>query len=298
MVLMAGARDLHGPSLVYVGAAAAGWPSSGSSASASALSSSPGGSSTSGLLTDPEHWTHLLFSLVGLYFLGAPPRAPLGELALLARFIAIGILLGEPDGSRGRRARPARRAGEVSPGHHVRSDGWPSRRSRSPGRATLQTPPSISFWSCRSAAGRSSGSRWASDGARSHLSVGDSRWGSSLRSGGSSRGCSSSAARHRLARERAGCGFASPFSGEAPKSSLRAQSDVLAKGSRPERRQRSSGPPLAGRAGGLDKVLKKCLPPKDKRHLNHLDRARPLPPNPPAENRQRGCSPQPQPKTV
>ena len=48
---------------------------------------------TSGLLTSPEHWTHLLFSLVGLYFLGAPLEQRWGSWRF-ARFLALAVVVG------------------------------------------------------------------------------------------------------------------------------------------------------------------------------------------------------------
>jgi membrane associated rhomboid family serine protease len=48
---------------------------------------------TSGLLTEPRHWSHLLFSLIGLYFLGAPLEKRWGAWRF-ARFLAIGVVLG------------------------------------------------------------------------------------------------------------------------------------------------------------------------------------------------------------
>jgi membrane associated rhomboid family serine protease len=48
---------------------------------------------TSGLLTSPASWTHLLFSLVGLYFLGAPIEQRWGSWRF-ARFFALSVLLG------------------------------------------------------------------------------------------------------------------------------------------------------------------------------------------------------------
>jgi membrane associated rhomboid family serine protease len=48
---------------------------------------------TSGLLTEPNHWSHLLFSLVGLYFLGAPLEKRWGAWRF-ARFLAIAVVLG------------------------------------------------------------------------------------------------------------------------------------------------------------------------------------------------------------
>jgi membrane associated rhomboid family serine protease len=47
----------------------------------------------SGLLTSPAGWSHLLFSLVGLYFLGAPLERRWGAWRF-ARFLAISVVLG------------------------------------------------------------------------------------------------------------------------------------------------------------------------------------------------------------
>lgn len=48
---------------------------------------------TSGLLTSPEHWGHLLFSLVGLYFLGAPLERRWGGWRFV-RFLLLSVLIG------------------------------------------------------------------------------------------------------------------------------------------------------------------------------------------------------------
>jgi membrane associated rhomboid family serine protease len=48
---------------------------------------------TSGLLTDPDHWTHLALSLLGLYFLGAPLEQRWGSWRF-ARFLALAVLVG------------------------------------------------------------------------------------------------------------------------------------------------------------------------------------------------------------
>jgi membrane associated rhomboid family serine protease len=48
---------------------------------------------TSGLLTSPEHWSHLLFSLAGLYFLGAPLERRWGGWRF-ARFLALSTIMG------------------------------------------------------------------------------------------------------------------------------------------------------------------------------------------------------------
>ncbi|HEY8090633.1 MAG TPA: rhomboid family intramembrane serine protease [Polyangiaceae bacterium] len=48
---------------------------------------------TSGLLTDPEHWSHLLLSMVGLYFLGTSLEKRWGSWRF-ARFLALAVILG------------------------------------------------------------------------------------------------------------------------------------------------------------------------------------------------------------
>ena len=48
---------------------------------------------TSGLLTSPASWSHLLFALVGLYFLGAPLEKRWGPWRFL-RFLALSVILG------------------------------------------------------------------------------------------------------------------------------------------------------------------------------------------------------------
>lgn len=48
---------------------------------------------TSGLLTNPVQWSHLLFSLAGLYFLGAPLERRWGGFRLV-RFFLLSILFG------------------------------------------------------------------------------------------------------------------------------------------------------------------------------------------------------------
>jgi membrane associated rhomboid family serine protease len=48
---------------------------------------------TSGLLTSPEHWSHLALSLLGLYFLGAPLEQKWGSWRF-ARFLALAVVVG------------------------------------------------------------------------------------------------------------------------------------------------------------------------------------------------------------
>src|SRR5580698_9391277 len=48
---------------------------------------------TSGLLTSPESWSHLFFSLLGLYFLGAPLERRWGSWRLV-RFLGVAVVMG------------------------------------------------------------------------------------------------------------------------------------------------------------------------------------------------------------
>jgi membrane associated rhomboid family serine protease len=48
---------------------------------------------TSGVLTNPNQWSHLFFSLLGIYFLGAPLERRWGG-ARFVRFLAIAVLFG------------------------------------------------------------------------------------------------------------------------------------------------------------------------------------------------------------
>jgi len=53
----------------------------------------PWGLLTSGVLTSPQSWSHLVFSLVGLYFLGAPLEVRWGSWRF-ARFLALAVIAG------------------------------------------------------------------------------------------------------------------------------------------------------------------------------------------------------------
>lgn len=48
---------------------------------------------TSGLLTNPESWSHLFFSLLGLYFLGVPLERRWGSWRLV-RFLGVAVFMG------------------------------------------------------------------------------------------------------------------------------------------------------------------------------------------------------------
>ncbi len=48
---------------------------------------------SAGLLTDPEHWSHLIFTLIGFYFLGPDLERRWGTSRFL-RFIGLGIIAG------------------------------------------------------------------------------------------------------------------------------------------------------------------------------------------------------------
>jgi membrane associated rhomboid family serine protease len=79
------------------------------------LPTHPWGLLTSGVLTSPEHWSHLAFSLLGLYFLGASVERRWGGGRFL-RFLALAVIGGNlttlaiaaivPEGLQGDRFHP------------------------------------------------------------------------------------------------------------------------------------------------------------------------------------------------
>ncbi len=69
---------------------------------------------TSGLLTSPAQWSHLLFSLMGLYFLGAPLERRWGGWRLV-RFLAVAVVLGNLTTIAVDRLGPADKLGRFHP---------------------------------------------------------------------------------------------------------------------------------------------------------------------------------------
>lgn len=214
---------------------------------------------TSGLLTDPEHWSHLLYSLVGLYFLGAPLERHWGTWRF-ARFIAISIVLGNltalavaaavPPGAQ-ERFRPDMMFGPMAAVAAI-AVAWSREFGDSTVNLFLVIPVKgrLLFWFTLG------------------ICVLDLVFPSAIREGiiapfggviaGLVFGGSPSLARTAWLRIRLAFLRRSA-------TSLRV-SDVMA--ARPKSRQRSGGPPLRVVPGGLEEVLKKRNPPKDKRYLN------------------------------
>ncbi|MBV9948297.1 MAG: rhomboid family intramembrane serine protease [Myxococcales bacterium] len=214
---------------------------------------------TSGLLTDPQHWSHLLFSLVGLYFLSPPLERRWGSLRFAA-FLAGAVVLGN--------------LATIAAFSLVPADAQ-----------TRFHPPLVFGPSAAIAAVAVAWSREYHDGAVNlffvlpvrgktllWLTIGfcvlDLIYPAGLTEGvvapfggvvagllfAGSPSLARSAWLHlRLAflRRRA--------------SSLRVE-DIVS--SNPKRRSRSGAPPLRVVSGGIDDVLKKRTPPKDKRYLN------------------------------
>jgi membrane associated rhomboid family serine protease len=214
---------------------------------------------TSGLLTDPEHWSHLLFSLAGLYFLGAGLERRWGTWRFV-RFFVLSILVGNltvlavaalvpPDAQH--RFRPDLMFGPTA-AITAFAVAWSREFADSTinvffvipvkGRTLLWVTLGFCVLDLIYPAGIPEGVVAPFGG----VIVG-------LVFGGSPSLARTAWLRLRLALLRRSA------------SGLRV-SDVLS--ARQERRPRSGGPPLRVVPGGLDEVLKKRNPPKDKRYLN------------------------------
>ena len=214
---------------------------------------------TSGLLTDPNTWRHLLWSLVGLYFLGAPLERRLGSWRFV-RFLALAVLFGNlaviaiaalmpPDAQM--RFRPEFMFGPTAAITAI-AVAWSREYADSTVNIFFVVPL------------RGRMLLWVTVG----FCVLDLIYPEAIPEGviapfggviaGLVFGGTPSLARTTWLRVRLALLRRNA-------ASLRV-SDVLAP--RPERRPRSGGPPLRVVPGGLDEVLKKRQPPKDKRYLN------------------------------
>ena len=219
----------------------------------------PWGILTSGLLTDPTQWMHLVFSLVGLYFLAPSLESRWGSGRLL-RFLGIAVVFGNlttlavdlvaPD------AGQARFHPELVFGPSAMIAAIAVAWSREFAQSTvnlfffLPVRGRILFW----------------------VTVGfcvlDLIFPASLPEGvvapfggviaGLVFGGSPSLARKAWLHTRLALLRRSS-------SSVRVE-DVLSP--KPKRRQRAGAPPLRVVSGGLEEVLKQRTPPKDKRYLN------------------------------
>ncbi|HEY3816928.1 MAG TPA: rhomboid family intramembrane serine protease [Polyangiaceae bacterium] len=214
---------------------------------------------TSGLLTSPQGWSHLLLSLVGLYFLGAPLEKKWGPWRF-ARFLALSIVVGNltvlaistvvPDGAQ-ERFHPGLVFGPMAAITAI-AVAWSREYAQSTVNLFFFVPVrgKLLFW----------------------ITIGfcvlDLIYPSAIPEGavapfggviagllwGGTPSLARTAWLHlKLAvlRRRS--------------SSLRVE-DVLS--SKPKRRPRAGTPPLRVVPGGLEEVLKKRTPPKDKRYLN------------------------------
>lgn len=214
---------------------------------------------TSGLLTSPEHWAHLLFSLVGLYFLGAPLEKRWGAWRLV-RFLIISVAMGNLVTLAADRVLPP----DGQPRFHPGIVYGPSAAIAAIAVAWSREYPDSIVNLFFFVPLRGKVLLWITIG----FCVLDLVYPSAMPEGvlspfggviagllfGGSPSLTRAAwLRLRLALLRRTSG------------SLRVQ-DVLAP--RPQRRSRAGGPPLRVVSGGLDEVLKKRTPPKDKRYLN------------------------------
>jgi membrane associated rhomboid family serine protease len=215
---------------------------------------------TSGLLTDRTQWSHLLFSLVGLYFLGAPLEARWGSWRFV-RFLLLGVLFGNLAMLAVGAVAPAEaQGGRFAP--MVAYGPWAAITAVTVAWSREYADSTVNIFFFVPVRGRTL--FWVTLG----FCVLDLVYPVGLPEGviapfggivaglifGGSPSLARTAWLHlRLALLR------------RQHTSLRV-SDVV--GPRPERRQRSGGPPLRVVSGGLDEVLKKRQPPKDKRYLN------------------------------
>ena len=214
---------------------------------------------TSGLLTSPASWTHLLFALVGLYFLGAPLERRWGPWRFL-RFLALSVILGNlttmvighaiPDGTP-ERFHPAFVFGPSAAITAI-AIAWTREYSESTVQLFMVIPMRgrVLFWITIGfcvldlvyPAGMPEGVVAPFGGLIAGLLF-----------GGTPSLARTAWLHLRLALLRR----------QSP--NVRVE-DILSR--KPTRRPRSGAPPLRVVPGGLEEALKKRTPPKDKRYLN------------------------------
>jgi membrane associated rhomboid family serine protease len=214
---------------------------------------------TSGLLTNPASWGHLMFALLGLYFLGAPLEKRWGAWRFV-RFLALAVVMGNLttvviDRAMGD-ASPERFHPEFVFGPAAAitaiAVAWAREYSDSTVQLFMVLPVKgrVLFWITVGfcvldlvyPAGMPEGVVAPFGGLIAGLLF-----------GGSPSLARTAWLHVRLALLR------------RKSSSVRVE-DVLSR--KPSRRPRSGAPPLRVVPGGLDEVLKKRTPPKDKRYLN------------------------------
>ena len=214
---------------------------------------------TSGLLTSPEHWSHLALSLLGLYFLGAPLEQRWGSWRF-ARFLALSVVIGNltvlgiaaivPDDAQAR-FHPGFVFGPTAAITAI-AIAWSRQYAQSTVNLFFFLPirGTVLFWVTLG------------------FCVLDLIYPSAIPEGviapfggviaGLLWGGTPSLARTAWLRLR--------LAVLRRRSAALTVEDVLQP--KPKRRPRSGGPPLRVVSGGLEEVLKKRTPPKDKRYLN------------------------------
>jgi membrane associated rhomboid family serine protease len=214
---------------------------------------------TSGLLTSPASWSHLLFALVGLYFLGAPLEKRWGAWRFV-RFLALAVVFGNLTtllverligDAAPERFHPAFVFGPAAAITAV-AIAWAREYSDSTVQLFMVLPirGRVLFWITIGfcvldlvyPAGMPEGVVAPFGGLVAGLVL-----------GGTPSPARTTWLRVRLALLR------------RQSSNVRVE-DVLSR--KPARRPRSGAPPLRVVSGGLEEVLKKRTPPKDKRYLN------------------------------
>lgn len=219
----------------------------------------PWGLLTSGLLTSTEQWTHLGLSLLGLYFLGAPLEQRWGSWRF-ARFLALAVIVGNLAVIAVSLAVPAASQPRFHPGFAFGPTAAITAIAVAWAREYASSTVNLFFF----LPVRGRVLFWVTIG----FCVLDLIYPSGLPEGvvapfggvlaGMLFGGTPSLARTAWLRLR--------LAVLRRRSTAIQLDDVLAP--KPKRRPRAGGPPLRVVPGGLEEVLKKRTPPKDKRYLN------------------------------
>ncbi len=214
---------------------------------------------TSGLLTSTEHWSHLALSLLGLYFLGAPLEQRWGSWRF-ARFLALSVLAGNLMVLAVAAVVPESAQPRFHPGFVFGPTAAITAIAVAWSREFAQSTVNLFFF----LPVRGRVLFWITIG----FCVLDLIYPSALPEGvvapfggvvaGLLFGGTPSLARTAWLRLR--------LAVLRRRASTLKVEDVLSP--KPKRRPRPGAPPLRVVPGGLDEVLRKHVPPKDKRHLN------------------------------
>ncbi|MCL2450427.1 MAG: rhomboid family intramembrane serine protease [Polyangiaceae bacterium] len=214
---------------------------------------------TSGLLTSPAEWSHLLFSLLGLYFLGTSLETRWGPWRFL-RFLALAVVLGNLTTLACSRLLPIDAAARFHPNYVY----GPTAAIAAIAVAWAREFPSATVNLFLFVPLRAKVLLWITVG----FSVLDLVYPSGVPEGvvapfggivaGLLFAGSPSLTRALWLRLRL-------LALRARSKRARFEQSLITK---PARRPRPGGPPLRVVPGGLEEVLKKRTPPKDKRYLN------------------------------